>query len=96
MHILANDGLDTVAIKAFTQAGHTVYTGKINPEELATFIALETGSRVEYSQVPTTGDIYVPENTETRIKLDVNEGLGWKEAVTEMISKARILNHGAN
>jgi D-3-phosphoglycerate dehydrogenase len=38
MHILANDGLDTVAIKAFTQAGHTVYTGKINPEELATFI----------------------------------------------------------
>ena len=38
MHILANDGLDTAAIKAFTQAGHTVYTGKINPEELATFI----------------------------------------------------------
>ena len=41
MHILANDGLDTAAIKAFTQAGHTVYTGKINPEELATFINLK-------------------------------------------------------
>ena len=65
-------------------------------QELANFIALETGSRVEYSQVPTNGDIYVPENTETRIKLGVSEGLGWKEAVTEMISKARILNHGAN
>ena len=65
-------------------------------EELATCIALETGSRIEYSQVPTNGDIYVPENSETRIKLGVSEGLGWKEAVTEMISKARILNHGAN
>ena len=41
MHILANDGLDIAAIKAFTQAGHTVYTGKINPEELATFINLK-------------------------------------------------------
>lgn len=41
MNILANDGLDTEAIKAFTKAGHTVFTGKINPEELATFINLK-------------------------------------------------------
>lgn len=65
-------------------------------EDLATFIALETGSRVEYSEVLTNGDIYVPENTATRIKLGVSEGLGWKDAVTEMIFKARILTHGAN
>lgn len=60
--------------------------------QLAEFVALETGAMIDYSKEPPRGDIYIPDNTETRIKLGVEEGKGWKEAVVEMIAKARMLN----
>jgi nucleoside-diphosphate-sugar epimerase len=61
--------------------------------QLAEFIALETGAEIAYSKEPLSGDIYIPDNTETRIKLGVEEGKGWKEAVLEMIAKARSLKN---
>jgi nucleoside-diphosphate-sugar epimerase len=61
--------------------------------QLAEFIALETGAEINYSKSPSRGDIYIPDNTETRIKLGVEEGKGWKEAVLEMIARARLLNN---
>jgi nucleoside-diphosphate-sugar epimerase len=63
--------------------------------QLAEFISLETGAKIDYSKEPSSGDIYIPDNTETRIKLGVEEGKGWKEAVLEMIAKARMLNNAA-
>jgi hypothetical protein len=61
--------------------------------QLAEFIALETGAEINYSKSPSRGDIYIPDNTETRIKLGVEEGKDWKEAVLEMIARARLLNN---
>jgi nucleoside-diphosphate-sugar epimerase len=61
--------------------------------QLAEFVSLETGAEIDYSKEPSSGDIYIPDNTETRIKLGVEEGKGWKEAVLEMIAKARMLNN---
>jgi nucleoside-diphosphate-sugar epimerase len=61
--------------------------------QLAEFIALETGAEIAFSKVPASGDIYIPDNTETRIKLGVEEGKGWEEAVLEMIAEARLLNN---
>ncbi len=61
--------------------------------QLAEFVALETCADIEYFEEPPGGDIYIPDNTETRIKLGVEEGMGWKEAVIEMIAKARMLNN---
>ena len=61
--------------------------------QLAEFIALETGAEIDYSEEPSSGDIYIPNNTETRIKLSVEEGKDWKEAVLEMIAQARMLNN---
>jgi nucleoside-diphosphate-sugar epimerase len=61
--------------------------------QLAEFIALETGAGIDYYGAPSSGDIYIPDNTETRIKLGVEEGKGWKEAVLEMIAKARMMNN---
>jgi nucleoside-diphosphate-sugar epimerase len=61
--------------------------------QLAEFIALETGAEIAFSKVPASGDIYIPDNTETRIKLGVEEGKGWKEAVLEMIAKAKMLDN---
>jgi nucleoside-diphosphate-sugar epimerase len=62
-------------------------------EELAEFIAGETNASVEYSTFPPSGDIYVPNNKNTRIKLGVDEGLHWKEAVVEMISEAETMSY---
>jgi nucleoside-diphosphate-sugar epimerase len=61
--------------------------------QLAEFIALETSAEINYSKSPFSGDIYIPDNTETRIKLGVEEGKDWKEAVLEMIARARLLNN---
>jgi nucleoside-diphosphate-sugar epimerase len=61
--------------------------------ELAEFIAGETNAIVEYSTFPTSGDIYVPNNRDTRIKLGVDEGAHWKEAVVEMISEAGTMSY---
>ncbi len=61
--------------------------------QLAEFIAQETGAEIDYSEAPSSGDIYIPDNTETRIKLGVEEGKSWKEAVIEMIARARLLNN---
>jgi nucleoside-diphosphate-sugar epimerase len=61
--------------------------------QLAEFIALETGAEIAFSKEPASGDIYIPDNTETRIKLGVEEGKGWEEAVLEMIAEARLLNN---
>lgn len=63
-------------------------------QQLAEYVAKETNARVEYAAFPPAGDIYIPDNRETRIKLGVEEGTHWRDAVLEMISEARILNHG--
>lgn len=57
--------------------------------ELAEFVAENTSADVQYASFPTPGDIYIPVNYETRIKLGVEEGLNWKAAVLEMITEAR-------
>lgn len=61
--------------------------------ELADYVAAKTGVKVQYSKVPTRGDIYLPNNLETRTKLGVDEGLCWQEAVEEMIQALRTDNH---
>lgn len=61
-------------------------------QELAEYVAENTNASVEYTPFPMAGDIYIPDNRETRIKLGVNEGMHWKEAVLEMISEARKIN----
>lgn len=67
---------------------------EVTIEQLAEFIAQKTDSEVVYSKVAEPGDIYIPDNTETRIKLNVEEGKGWKEATLEMIAEARFLKNG--
>jgi nucleoside-diphosphate-sugar epimerase len=62
-------------------------------KQLAEFIAQETNAEIDYSKEPTIGDIYIPDNTETRNKLGVGEGKGWKDAVREMITEARLVSH---
>ena len=61
--------------------------------QLAEFIAGETGAEIEFSKEPVSGDIYVPDNTKTRLKLGVEEGKSWKDAVLEMIAEARLVSH---
>jgi nucleoside-diphosphate-sugar epimerase len=61
--------------------------------ELAEFVAEKTGVQVQYSQAPASGDIYLPNNLETRTKLGVEEGLCWQKAVEEMIAALRTDNH---
>jgi nucleoside-diphosphate-sugar epimerase len=57
--------------------------------QLVEYISQKTGAEVEFSKEPSGGDIYIPDNTDTRIKLGVEEGKNWKEAVLEMIAEAR-------
>lgn len=60
--------------------------------ELAEFVAENTSSNLSYSSNPTPGDIYLPNNQETRAKLQVTEGENWKPAVLEMINIVRMGN----
>ena len=61
-------------------------------KQLAEYIAQETNAEIEYSEAPPSGDIYIPDNSETRVKLGVEEGKAWQSAVLEMITEARSLN----
>ena len=61
-------------------------------KQLAEYIAQETHAEIEYSVAPPSGDIYIPDNLETRVKLGVEEGKAWESAVLEMITEARSLN----
>lgn len=65
-------------------------------KQLADFIAGETGAEIEFSEKPVSGDIYVPDNTKTRLKLGVEEGKRWKDAVLEMIVEARLVSHAGD
>ena len=65
----------------------------ITIKELAEFISEVTDAAIKYSENPDIEDIYIPNNEDTRIKLGVDEGLGWKEAVLEMISEERVFNN---
>lgn len=69
---------------------------KITLKQLADFVAENSGASVHYTTNFPPGDRYVANNFETRIKLGVEEGIGWKDAVLEMITEARILNNGRN
>lgn len=60
-------------------------------QQIADFIAENTNSTVRYPSNPVVGDIYIPTNAQTRIKLGVEEGLGWRGAILEMISEAKVL-----
>jgi nucleoside-diphosphate-sugar epimerase len=66
----------------------------ITIQQLSEYVAENTNADVDYSERPKAGDIYIPDNRETLIKLGVTEGMRWKEAVLEMITEARNANHG--
>lgn len=57
--------------------------------ELADFIGESTGAKVNYAPNPRSGDIYIPQTDDTRIKLRAEESIGWQDAVKEMIAEAR-------
>ena len=59
---------------------------KVTIKELAEFVAQETSASVSFATEPHQGDIYLPNNQETKDKLGVTEGKGWKPAVIEMIN----------
>lgn len=61
--------------------------------DLAEYVAEKTGVKVQYSKDPQLGDIYLPNNLETRTKLGVEEGLCWQKAVEEMIESLRTEIH---
>jgi len=63
-------------------------------KELAEFIAQETSARVTFVKEPCIGDVYLPDNRETKDKLGVVEGKSWKLAVAEMIKDEGKKFHG--
>ena len=63
-------------------------------KELAEFIAQETSASISFPRKPQYGDIYLPNNQETRDKLGVVEGISWKKAVQEMINVEGKKFHG--
>ena len=54
--------------------------------ELAEFVAQETSAAISFPTEPHHGDVYLPNNQETKDKLGVIEGVNWKIAVQEMIN----------
>lgn len=67
---------------------------KVTIKELAEFIAQETSASISFAAKPHEGDIYLPDNQETKDKLGVAEGKRWKQAVAEMISVEGKQSHG--
>jgi nucleoside-diphosphate-sugar epimerase len=67
---------------------------KVTIRELAEFIAQETSASVSFAEAPHGGDVYLPNNQETRDKLGVTEGKNWDLAVKEMINVERKKFHG--
>jgi nucleoside-diphosphate-sugar epimerase len=95
---LHQDAMSEWILKAITAPEPNLYfqigsNEAVVIKELAEYVAQETDAEIEYSKAPPSGDIYLPDNTETRIKLGVEEGKGWKEAVLEMIAESRSLNN---
>jgi len=62
--------------------------------ELAEFVAEETSATIYFPTEPHHGEIYLPDNQETKDKLGVNEGVNWKIAVQEMINIEGKKSHG--
>lgn len=62
--------------------------------ELAEFIAQETSAVISFPTEPNHGDVYLPNNQETKDKLGVIEGVNWKIAVQEMINFEGKKSHG--
>ena len=94
---LHQDSMSEWILKAITALEPNPYlqigsNEAVTIKQLAEYIAEETGSEIAYAKEPFSGDIYIPDNTETRVKLGVEEGKGWKEAVLEMIAEARLIN----
>ena len=67
---------------------------KVTIKELAEFIAQETSASISFAAKLHEGDIYLPDNQETKDKLGVAEGKKWKQAVAEMISVEGKQSHG--
>lgn len=67
---------------------------RVTIRELAEFVAKEASARVSFPTEPRHGDIYLPNNQETRDKLGVIEGINWKIAVQEMINVEGKKSHG--
>ena len=67
---------------------------KVTIRELAEFIAQETSASVSFPEAPDGGDVYLPNNQETRDKLGVTEGKSWDLAIKEMINVERKKFHG--
>jgi len=67
---------------------------RVKIKELAEFIAQETSARLTFPKEPYKGDVYLPNNQETKYKLGVVEGTSWKLAVAEMIKAERKKFHG--
>jgi nucleoside-diphosphate-sugar epimerase len=62
-------------------------------KELAEYIAQILSVNVRYTADPIPGDVYLPNNFETRTKLGVEEGKSWKVSVEEMINVVRMDSH---
>jgi nucleoside-diphosphate-sugar epimerase len=62
--------------------------------ELAEFVAQETSVSISFPTEVHQGDIYLPNNQETKDKLGVTEGKSWKIAVKEMIKVEGKKFHG--
>lgn len=62
--------------------------------ELAEFVAHETSAELFFGTESHQGDMYIPNNQNTKDKLGVAEGMSWKLAVTEMINVEGKKFHG--
>jgi hypothetical protein len=62
--------------------------------ELAEFVAEETSAKIYFPIEPHHGEIYLPDNQETKDKLGVIEGVNWEIAVQEMIDFEGKKRHG--
>jgi nucleoside-diphosphate-sugar epimerase len=67
---------------------------RVTIRELAEFVAQETSASISFPTEPHHGDIYLPNNQETKDKLGVSEGVNWKIAVQEMINIEGKKSHG--
>jgi len=92
---LHQDAMATWILKALIspQTDMTYQIGSseaVTLKDLAEFIAEETSSILTYSDKPNQGDVYLPDNQMTRTRLGVEEGMGWRSAVKEMICAKRV------
>lgn len=77
-------------------SGSTLQIGSnhgVSIKELAECIARKMSVEVTFQEDREPGDIYLPDNQETRTKLGLDEGINWQEAIDGMITALRMESH---